>query len=238
MPSVVSSSVWTPHRAAVAAFWSHDAVPSVACGCCVRTQTACAIGEDYLFHDHPLAEYDLGEKTLQCGRRADAFKFFLAWKFHASQGFGAIIDHCMKLSTAFRALTAADSRFRVAVPATEATNTVCFWWLPPPMRAAASLSAADHAALDDLVPAMYAVMQKRGNLMVRPVAWTSCIYVFIYFAPCMNEPWGVVSLMRGNEPAWERKRERGERGDGVRGWGWNRYIRLLRARPSGQRCHM
>ena len=39
----------------------------------------------YLFQPDKLnAEYDLGDKTIQCGRRADAFKLWLAWKVGAA----------------------------------------------------------------------------------------------------------------------------------------------------------
>ena len=35
----------------------------------------------YLFQADKLhADLDLGDKTIQCGRRADAFKLWLAWK--------------------------------------------------------------------------------------------------------------------------------------------------------------
>ena len=40
-----------------------------------------ASNASYLFQPDKLnAEYDLGDKTIQCGRRADAFKLWLAWK--------------------------------------------------------------------------------------------------------------------------------------------------------------
>ena len=42
-----------------------------------------ASGAAYLFQPDKLnAEYDLGDKTIQCGRRPDAFKLWLAWKVH------------------------------------------------------------------------------------------------------------------------------------------------------------
>ena len=39
-----------------------------------------AMGKDYLFHKHEEEEWDLGEKTLNCGRRVDALKLWIAWK--------------------------------------------------------------------------------------------------------------------------------------------------------------
>ena len=44
-----------------------------------------ASNASYLFQPDKLnAEYDLGDKTIQCGRRADAFKLWLAWKVGAA----------------------------------------------------------------------------------------------------------------------------------------------------------
>ena len=44
-------------------------------------QQSNASNASYLFQPDKLnQEYDLGDKTIQCGRRADAFKLWLAWK--------------------------------------------------------------------------------------------------------------------------------------------------------------
>ena len=37
-------------------------------------------GTDYLFHDDPDNIINLGEHSLQCGRRTDALKLWLSWK--------------------------------------------------------------------------------------------------------------------------------------------------------------
>lgn len=50
---------------------------------------------NYLFHGDPSETdevYDLADLTLQCGRRGDALKLYLAWVYHGSQGFAAQID--------------------------------------------------------------------------------------------------------------------------------------------------
>jgi len=41
---------------------------------------------DYIFHEHELMEYDLGRFSLQCGRRVDAFKLWLAWDYYGDKG--------------------------------------------------------------------------------------------------------------------------------------------------------
>ena len=44
-------------------------------------QSTNASGAAYLFQPDKLhAEFDLGDKTIQCGRRPDAYKLWLAWK--------------------------------------------------------------------------------------------------------------------------------------------------------------
>lgn len=49
-------------------------------------------GEEYLFHADENANYNLGERSIQCGRRADALKVWLSWKAIGNQGFAAKID--------------------------------------------------------------------------------------------------------------------------------------------------
>lgn len=53
----------------------------------------------YLFHSvskaNLAAGFDHATKTLGCGRRPDAFKFYLAWKGHGSKGFGERITQAL-----------------------------------------------------------------------------------------------------------------------------------------------
>jgi glutamate/tyrosine decarboxylase-like PLP-dependent enzyme len=43
-------------------------------------------GSEYLFHDFENGEWDTGTYSLQCGRRADALKLWLLWRFYGSKG--------------------------------------------------------------------------------------------------------------------------------------------------------
>lgn len=55
-------------------------------------QQSNASNATYLFQPDKLnKEYDLGDKTIQCGRRADAFKLWLAWKVTLHQD---TVDDC------------------------------------------------------------------------------------------------------------------------------------------------
>jgi len=50
-------------------------------------------GGEYLFHEDVNANFNLGERSLQCGRRADAFKVWLSWKATGNQGFAKKVEH-------------------------------------------------------------------------------------------------------------------------------------------------
>lgn len=61
-------------------------------------QAACSGGgADYLFHADENAAYNLGERSIQCGRRADALKVWLSWKAEGNNGFAAKIDYLQSI---------------------------------------------------------------------------------------------------------------------------------------------
>ncbi len=49
-------------------------------------------GNSYIFHEYENTQYDTGPKSLQCGRRNDAFKLWLTWKMMGDAGFETLID--------------------------------------------------------------------------------------------------------------------------------------------------
>lgn len=55
-------------------------------------------GGDYLFHDYDNADFDLGTKSLQCARRVDALKLWLAWKCIGDRGYAERIDRLVELA--------------------------------------------------------------------------------------------------------------------------------------------
>lgn len=54
-------------------------------------------GADYLFHTDANADFNLGEKSIQCGRRADALKVWSSWKIHGDEGFSDKINYLQQL---------------------------------------------------------------------------------------------------------------------------------------------
>jgi glutamate/tyrosine decarboxylase-like PLP-dependent enzyme len=73
-------------------------------------------GGDYLFHEDANAAYNLGEKSIQCGRRADALKVWLSWKAIGNQGFADKVDKLQALKLACVEMIQGRSEFEIIGP--------------------------------------------------------------------------------------------------------------------------
>lgn len=146
-------------------------------------RAACASNAKYLFHKHPLAEFDLGDKLLTCGRKADAAKLWMLWRSSTTEGFGQRVAHALRCAQDFEALLLSDERYVRVVP--RSSFNVCFWYLPEQggVRAAISAVAAaknekSNAArravalekfgqqLAACVQPIYQAMQRKGTLLI------------------------------------------------------------------------
>lgn len=142
-----------------------------------------ATGADYLFQpDKQHGDLDAGDATVMCGRRVDVLKLWLAWKSHGDAGFAARVDHAVALADhARRRITAGDGSLATVV-AGDFTN-VCFLWVPPELRPfeLAALSAAEHARLHALAPAVKAQMLADGSAMLgyQPVHGINCFRLIV-----------------------------------------------------------
>lgn len=56
-------------------------------------------GSEYLFHEYDNSEWDTGTYSLQCGRRADALKIWLLWRFHGTEGIIRRTEHLLDLAS-------------------------------------------------------------------------------------------------------------------------------------------
>ena len=55
-------------------------------------------GTDYLFHDDENESYNLGQISLQCGRKVDALKLWLCWKYYGKKGYQKQLDNLFELA--------------------------------------------------------------------------------------------------------------------------------------------
>ncbi|XP_033121802.1 cysteine sulfinic acid decarboxylase-like [Anneissia japonica] len=88
-------------------------------------------GARYLFQQDKFYDmsYDTGDKSIQCGRKVDAFKIWLMWKKKGNKGFEAEINHKFNNSRYMANVIKSRKDF-ILVLEPECTN-VCFWYLPP-----------------------------------------------------------------------------------------------------------
>ncbi len=80
-------------------------------------------GTDYLFHGDD-DELDLGLHSLQCGRRVDSLKLWLAWKYIGDEGYENRIDHLFSLAKLTESKVN-QSRFLKLLSPVESLN-ICF----------------------------------------------------------------------------------------------------------------
>lgn len=90
----------------------------------------------YLFQQDKFYDvsYDTGDKSIQCGRKIDAFKLWMMWKARGDAGLSALVDRTM--DTAQRCLDMVANRpgFRLVTTTLQCPN-VCFWYIPTFLRA-------------------------------------------------------------------------------------------------------
>ncbi|CAG9465452.1 unnamed protein product [Pedinophyceae sp. YPF-701] len=161
------SLTWSPHKMLgmpmqCSAFLTRHAGALAACN---------AEGANYLFqHDKLHAAEDLGDKTIQCGRRADAFKLWLAWKAIGDAGWEQRVDRGFALAEYLERRVRREERetgrFVLAVPRSGAN--VCFWYVPPGLRPfdVRSAGAEARARLAGVAPALKRRMQEGGDALV------------------------------------------------------------------------
>ncbi|XP_068205119.1 cysteine sulfinic acid decarboxylase-like [Palaemon carinicauda] len=88
----------------------------------------------YLFQQDKYydASYDTGDKSIQCGRKVDAFKLWVFMKLHGLSDLESRVDQAFDLSRYLTERVKSRPGFRlVAEP--QCTN-VCFWYIPPSLR--------------------------------------------------------------------------------------------------------
>lgn len=89
----------------------------------------------YLFQQDKFYDvsYDTGNKSVQCGRKIDAFKLWSMLKYRGTGGLGNLVDHVIGMSKLFTAKVKSREGFRLVQESFQYTN-VCFWYIPKHMR--------------------------------------------------------------------------------------------------------
>ncbi|XP_008559042.1 cysteine sulfinic acid decarboxylase [Microplitis demolitor] len=93
-------------------------------------------GATYLFQQDKFYDvsWDTGDKSVQCGRKVDAVKLWLMWKARGTDGLSLSVDTAMDCVNYFFNKIKDRQGYRLVFPKYEG-NTICFWYIPPSMRA-------------------------------------------------------------------------------------------------------
>lgn len=85
------------------------------------------INTDYIYHDIDPAE-DLGKKSIQCGRRVDAVKLWLAWKYFGISGYENRINHLIEMALYAEKAVIDHPKLQLFVP--RQSFAICFKYIP------------------------------------------------------------------------------------------------------------
>eukprot|EP01101_Sappina_pedata_P005917 TRINITY_DN2823_c0_g1_i1.p1 TRINITY_DN2823_c0_g1~~TRINITY_DN2823_c0_g1_i1.p1 ORF type:complete len:498 (+),score=215.57 TRINITY_DN2823_c0_g1_i1:43-1536(+) len=126
-------------------------------------QSSNAMGADYLFHEYEERTFDLGEMTLNCGRRVDSFKLWVAWRAYGDEGLEARVNHAFdQAAHCVSICNNSEGVFKLAhVPQ---TLNVCFWYVPKELRGQERTPEID-AKLDKITSLIRRRIQLEGKCL-------------------------------------------------------------------------
>ncbi|XP_006634608.2 glutamate decarboxylase 1 [Lepisosteus oculatus] len=145
---------------------------------------------EYLFQPdkHYDVSYDTGDKTIQCGRHVDAFKFWLMWKAKGTEGFEAQINKCLQNAQHFYNELKKRDDFELVYKSEPEHSNVCFWYIPP------SLKQSPHGVernmkLHEVAPKIKAKMMEEGTTMVgyQPLGENVNFFRCVFSNPATNK---------------------------------------------------
>mmetsp|Transcript_18208 Transcript_18208/g.50698 ORF Transcript_18208/g.50698 Transcript_18208/m.50698 type:complete len:576 (+) Transcript_18208:39-1766(+) len=161
------SLAWNPHKMSGACLQC-SAFITRHVGLLAKTNSAKAA---YLFQPDKLySDLDVGDKTIQCGRKPDMFKLWLLWKAKGDVGMQRTVDHCFALAAfmAERLREASTSNGAWELVYEPSCSNVCFWYVPERMRPFKWESATQEQKdeIHKVAPLMKNEMQRRGDALI------------------------------------------------------------------------
>ncbi|XP_034109224.1 cysteine sulfinic acid decarboxylase [Drosophila albomicans] len=128
-----------------------------------------SIEVNYLFQQDKFYDvsYDSGNKSVQCGRKIDSFKFWLMLKARGYAQYGHLVDHAIDMSRLLeQKLRERPDRFRLVLDKHEYSN-VSFWYIPKALRVSRKEETPEWwTRLYTVAPKIKEQMAYSGTLMV------------------------------------------------------------------------
>lgn len=153
------SMTWCPHKMM--------GLPLVCSALLMRRkgllEKSLSVAADYIFHETAEGSCDLGNTSLQCGRRVDSIKLWLAWQVRGDEGYERLVNRFFSMAEQFAHRVRKREHFElVRVP--ESCN-VLFHYVPPSLRDMEPGAERDEA-LDRVTRQVREEVKDDGRVMV------------------------------------------------------------------------
>lgn len=123
----------------------------------------------YLFQKDKLNTHlDTGDKSVQCGRKVDVLKLWLAWAVGGDNAYRAHVNSFMAVAQHLKNQVLAQPEVFSLVAEPMCSN-VCFWFMPPSLRkpgAPAKGTPEWHETVHTAAAKIKERMQAKGSLMI------------------------------------------------------------------------
>ncbi|KAK7084591.1 hypothetical protein SK128_014819, partial [Halocaridina rubra] len=143
----------------------------------------------YLFQQDKYYDvsYDTGDKSVQCGRKVDAFKLWVFMKLHGLETLEARVDDAFNTSRYFCEQVKKRPGFKL-VCEPQCTN-VCFWYIPPSLRDQPQ-TGEWWVKIAKVAPELKTRMVMKGSLMIgyQPLAYKNLVNFFRMVTTCYPTP--------------------------------------------------
>lgn len=143
----------------------------------------------YLFQQDKYYDtsYDTGDKSIQCGRKVDAFKLWVFMKLHGLDVLEERINAAFDVSRYLKEQVKTRPGFRLLTEP-QCTN-VCFWYIPPSLR---NQPETDEwwAKISKVAPELKARMVSKGTMMIgyQPMASKNFVNFIRMVMTCTPTP--------------------------------------------------
>ncbi|XP_060036462.1 acidic amino acid decarboxylase GADL1 isoform X1 [Erinaceus europaeus] len=156
------SVAWNPHKMLMAGIQCCALLVKDKSDLLKRCYSANA---SYLFQQDKFYDvsYDTGDKSIQCSRRPDAFKFWMTWKAIGTLGLEDRVNRALALSRYLVEEIKKREGFKLLIEPEYAN--ICFWYIPPSLRTMEE-GPEFWAKLHLVAPTIKERMMKKGSLML------------------------------------------------------------------------
>ncbi|KAJ8385670.1 hypothetical protein AAFF_G00183830 [Aldrovandia affinis] len=157
-----NSVAWNPHKMLMAGLQCCAFMVRDRTGLLQRCHSAQA---SYLFQRDKFYDvsYDTGDKSIQCSRKPDAFKFWLLWKAVGTRGLEDRVNRAVALARYLAAEIKKREGFRLLMEPEYAN--ICFWYVPPSLRNEPE-GKEFWDKIHKVAPVIKERMMKKGSMMV------------------------------------------------------------------------